>query len=127
MSCGDAGFQCPGLATPSLGSIGQRPAGQGMARTRLTASANSCARAKFGYAEDQPVAQRGGLGPGERAAPPATPTTKPCAPWATASSASCTAASAASSAMTNRPHGDTANKSRLDTLRPWGIESGPYV
>ena len=47
VSCGDAGFHCPGLAAPSLGSIGRVPAGQGMARTRLTASANSCARARF--------------------------------------------------------------------------------
>src|ERR1700722_19711184 len=50
----DAGFLGPGLATPSLGSIGQGPAGQGMARTRLTASANSCAQGQvFGDPQDQ--------------------------------------------------------------------------
>ena len=36
MLCGEAGFHGPGLAAPFPEVIGQGPAGQGMARTRLT-------------------------------------------------------------------------------------------
>ena len=50
-----------------------------------------------------------------------TPTTRPYAPSATASSASCTAAYATTPTTTNTPHGPTANRRRLDNLRPWDV------
>ena len=44
MSCGDAGFHGPGGGCSFLGLSGREAGGQGMARTRLKASANCCAQ-----------------------------------------------------------------------------------
>jgi hypothetical protein len=44
VSCGDAGFLGPVVVCSFLGSLGRWPAGQGIARARLNASANSCAQ-----------------------------------------------------------------------------------
>ena len=44
VSCGDAGFHGPGGGCSFLGLSGREAGGQGMARTRLKASANCCAQ-----------------------------------------------------------------------------------